>query len=97
MRPEHGPKGEVGKTQDAYPSTWPALSAAADSLLPWILTAAVEIVALQCRDAATTPIAEALVPTADYIHASLGISRLRYDVPHQALCDLVRDGSWSSA
>jgi len=79
--------------QAAWPATWPPLAAALESLLPWVLTAAVEIAVLAVRDADPLTTAASIVDlSADTVHARLGVSRLRYGVPQVELCDVVRDG-----
>ena len=76
-----------------WPQTWPTLAAALESLLPWVLTAAVEIAVLAVRDADTLTAVGSIVDlSADTVHARLAVSRLRYGVPQVALCDVVRDG-----
>ena len=74
----------------AYPKAWDKFAKAHESLLPWILTAAVEILTLLCRDVPTLGIVQ-LSP--EYIHGKLAISRLRYGVPKGELCDLVRENA----
>lgn len=79
--------------QAAWPETWPALAAALESPLPWVLTAAVEIAVLAVRDAdPLTTVGSFVDLSADTAHARLGVSRLRYGLPQVELCGVVRDG-----
>ena len=67
----------------AHSEAWATVWEGFETLLPWILTAIVEFVLVQSGTAGIR----------DAAHARLGISRLRYGVPHAALCDLVRHGA----
>ena len=54
-----------------------------EGLLPWVLTAAVEFILVQSGQ----------LDLREMAHVRLGISRLRYGVPHTVLSDLVREGA----
>jgi hypothetical protein len=72
----------IDEIVEAHPDQWGAVeSHDLETLLPWVLTGVVEIVA-------------ALHGTDDLretAHRRLGLSRLRYGVPHQDLCELARE------
>jgi len=66
----------------AHPALWHEIEHDLDTLVPWVLTGAVEIAAAAVgRD-----------DLRDIAHRRLGISRLRYGVPRVELCDVVRRG-----
>jgi superfamily II DNA/RNA helicase len=67
----------------AHPDAWDVIADDLDSLLPWLLTAAVEFHLVDAD----------LTTMRDVVHARLGISRLRYGVPVLDCCDLVRRGA----
>lgn len=52
-----------------------------EALLPWVLTGVIEIIAALQGSEGLREIA----------HRRLGLSRLRYGVPHQDLCELARE------
>ncbi|HMS14223.1 MAG TPA: hypothetical protein PKD80_14065 [Microthrixaceae bacterium] len=66
----------------AHPEVWATISGDLETLLPWVMTALVEFTATELAQPALS----------DLAHQSLGISRLRYGVPTQALCVVVRNG-----
>jgi hypothetical protein len=67
----------------AHPDGWGAVAEDLDSLLPWVLTAAVEFLLVDTG----------LTGMRDVAHARLGISRVRSGVPVLECCDLVRRGA----
>jgi superfamily II DNA/RNA helicase len=73
----------VNQIAAAHPDAWDVIAGDLESLLPWILTAALEFLLV---DADLTGIRDAA-------HARVGISRLRYGVPVLDCCDLVRRGA----
>ena len=73
----------VDQITAAHPDAWETIADGLDSLLPWVLTAAVEFVLVDTD----------LTTMRDVAHARLGISRLRYGVPVLDCCDLVRRGA----
>lgn len=68
---------------DAYPEASATVLDELENLLPWLLTAAVEFVLVQ----------SGMLGLRETAHVRLGISRLRYGVPHTTLSDLVRQGA----
>lgn len=74
------PVEEISAT---HPDAWDVIADDLESLLPWLLTAAVEFLLVQAD----------LTTARDVVHARLGISRLRYGVPVLDCCDLVRRGA----
>ena len=73
----------VDQIAAAHPDAWETVADDLDSLLPWVLTAAVEFLLVDTD----------LTTMRDVAHARLGISRLRYGVPVLDCCDLVRRGA----
>jgi superfamily II DNA/RNA helicase len=73
----------VDKITAAHADAWAVMAEGLESLLPWILTAAVEFLLVDAD----------LTDMRDVAHARLGISRLRYGVPVLDCCDLVRRGA----
>lgn len=73
----------VDQIAAAHPDAWDVVADDLDSLLPWVLTAAVEFLLVDTD----------LTTMRDVAHARLGISRLRYGVPVLDCCDLVRRGA----
>lgn len=72
----------VDEIVETHPDAWNTVeSQDLETLLPWMLTGAIEIIA-------TLQGSESLRETA---HRRLGLSRLRYGVPHQDLCELARE------
>lgn len=67
----------------AHPDAWAVVADDLDSLLPWVLTAAVEFLLVDTN----------LTTMRDVAHARLGISRMRYGIPVLDCCDLVRRGA----
>lgn len=71
----------VEEISEAYPEAWDAVhSQDLESLLPWVLTGVIEIIAA-LREAEDLR---------EIAHRRLGLSRLRYGVPYQGLCELAR-------
>jgi superfamily II DNA/RNA helicase len=73
----------VDQIAAAHPDAWDTIAKDLDSLLPWVLTAAVEFLLVDTG----------LTSMRDVAHARLGISRIRYGVPVLDCCDLVRRGA----
>ena len=65
-----------------HPELWEAIEADLDTLVPWVLTGAIEFAAAAVGDD----------DLRDVAHRRLAVSRLRYGVPRIELCDLVRRG-----
>lgn len=61
---------------------WEAIEADLDTLIPWVLTGAIEFAAAAVGND----------DLRDLAHRRLAVSRLRYGVPRIELCDLVRRG-----
>ncbi len=66
----------------AHPEVWPAIENDLDTLLPWVITGAIEFAAAHVQRA----------DIRDLAHRRLAISRLRYGVPRIELTDIVRRG-----
>jgi hypothetical protein len=72
----------VDEIVETYSDAWDTVeSQDLETLLPWVLTGVIEIIAaLQGSD-----------DLRETAHRRLGLSRLRYGVPHQDLCELARE------
>lgn len=68
--------------REAYPDLWEVVARDLETLLPWVLTGAIEFVAT----------ATGRPDLRELGHLRLGIARMRYGVPAVDLCDLVREG-----
>ena len=66
----------------AHPEVWPAIANDLETLLPWVLTGAIELAATHVGR----------TDLRDLAHRRLAISRIRYGVPRAELCGLVRGG-----
>lgn len=72
---------ETDVAEDAE-DTWAKTAPTLESLLPWVITGAIEFIAAHTGRSEIR----------ERAHSQLGIARLRYGVPDAALCDLVRAG-----
>jgi hypothetical protein len=73
----------IADLEESFATLWPKVTGnPLENLLPWVLTGIVDILAaLEGRD-----------EVRDQAHRRLGMSRLRYGVPDEALCNLVQGG-----